>query len=85
MTERESAVARTRMAWRRTFLAFAAIAVLAARLAAENGDVLLVAVALAGWPALVGLTYRETRRALPLYALFTAGYAGLGAVLVLTR
>jgi len=90
-TDRTVPFERTRLAWRRTLLAAATVAVLAARMAAVNGDAILVAVAVAGWAALVGLAARRIRarpaaagRALPLLALATAGYAGLGAILVLT-
>lgn len=86
---------RTKLAWRRTILAATAVGVLAVRMAADGGP-LLVAAALAGWVALVALSFGRVRvmapsrpatagRALPLFALATMGYAGFGVILVLTR
>jgi hypothetical protein len=82
---------RTRLAWRRTLLAVATVAVLAARLAVEVGAAALVAVALAGWAALFWVARRRQRKgsaakagaALPVFALATAGYAVLGTIMVI--
>jgi hypothetical protein len=83
---------RTWLAWRRTLLVAATVAVLTARMAAVDGDPLIVALALAGWTGLFAVAYRRGRSrragpgsALPLFALFTAGYAALGTLLVLVR
>jgi hypothetical protein len=83
---------RTRLAWRRTLLAAATVAVLAARLAVEAGVAALVAVAAAGWPALYWVVRRRIRfrpagagLALPIFALATAGYAVLGTLMVLAH
>jgi hypothetical protein len=81
---------RTRLAWLRTLLLAAGVATLAARMAATHGDLLIVGLALAGWTAFFAVAFRRYRsrragpgRALPLFALFTAGYAALGTLLVL--
>ncbi|BCB87448.1 DUF202 domain-containing protein [Phytohabitans suffuscus] len=83
---------RTWLAWWRTILVAAGVALLAARMAATGGDPLLVALALAGWTALFVVAFRRYRSrragpgpALPLLAFFTAGYAALGTLLVLIR
>jgi uncharacterized membrane protein YidH (DUF202 family) len=88
---------RTRLAWRRTGLSAAAVALLAARPAfapgAGDGVYLAAAAALAGWAALVGLAYRRARgldarppqpgqRTITAYAVITVGFAILGTVLV---
>jgi Domain of unknown function (DUF202) len=81
---------RTRLAWLRTLLLAATVAVLAARMAAADGEPLIVGLALAGWTALFAVAFRRYRSrtagpgpALPVFALFTAGYAALGTLLVL--
>jgi hypothetical protein len=83
---------RTWLAWSRTLLVAAGVAVLTARLAATERDLLIVALALAGWTALFIVAFRRYRSrragpgpALPLFALFTVGYAALGTLLVLNR
>lgn len=83
---------RTWLAWWRTLLVAAGVALLTARLAATSGAPLIVAAALAGWTALFVVAFRRYRSrragpgpALPLFALFTVGYAALGASLVLIR
>jgi Domain of unknown function (DUF202) len=101
---------RTRLAWRRTVLGFTAVALLTGRLAiVESGAgpaLLAVAAALAGWLAVLALSWRRivaltppsdparplaaatpapARRAVPLTACAALGFAGLGAVLVLSR
>lgn len=88
---------RTRLAWRRTGLSAAAVALLAARPAfapgAGPGTYLAAAAALAGWSALVGLAYRRAgglratpprpgRRTVTAYAAITVALAILGTVLV---
>jgi uncharacterized membrane protein YidH (DUF202 family) len=88
---------RTRLAWRRTGLSAAAVALLAVRPAfapgAGPGIHLVAAVALGGWAALVGLAYRRGRglaarppqpgrRVVTAYAGVVVGLAVLGAVLV---
>ncbi|MDQ7909805.1 DUF202 domain-containing protein [Phytohabitans sp. ZYX-F-186] len=92
MSEPGLARERTWLAWRRTLLVAAGVAVLAARMAAVEGEPLLVALALAGWTALSAVAFRRyfSRRAgpgpaLPLFALLTVGYTALGALLVLNR
>ncbi|MEV1144186.1 DUF202 domain-containing protein [Micromonospora sp. NPDC049799] len=84
---------RTRLAWRRTALALTVIMVLTVRLAL-TGDVagaLLAGVAVVGWGAALRVCWRRATgsgpsgaygRALPLVALATAGFAMLGALLV---
>jgi uncharacterized membrane protein YidH (DUF202 family) len=87
---------RTRLAWRRTSLAMTVVTVLAVRLALTRGlaGALLAAAALAGWVAVLWLTFPRiagTHRrhpegggsALPLLALAAVGYAVLGMLLVL--
>ena len=96
MTDRMSdpglARERTWLAWWRTVLVAGGVALLMARLAAVDGDPLIVAAGLAGWSALFAVALRRYRSrragpgpALPLVALFTAGYAVLGTLLVLIR
>lgn len=84
---------RTRLAWRRTLLAFTAVAVLLVRLAL-TGDLagaLLAGVAVVGWLGTLALTWRRAtgagpRRAqrwsFPLTALAAAGFAALGVLMV---
>jgi uncharacterized membrane protein YidH (DUF202 family) len=89
---------RTRLAWRRTGLSATAVALLAARPAftPDAGAVtyLGAAATMAGWAALIGLSYRRSRglnawpphpgqRAVTAYALIIAGLAVLGAALVM--
>jgi hypothetical protein len=83
---------RTWLAWRRTLLVAAGVAILTARMAATATAPLVVALALAGWTGLFAVAFRRHRSrragpgpALPLFALFTVGYAALGTVLVLNR
>lgn len=83
---------RTWLAWWRTLLVAAGVAVLTARLAATSGDPLILAAALAGWTGLFLVAFRRYRSrhagpgpAVPLFALFTVGYAALGTLLVLIR
>ncbi|MEV4707138.1 DUF202 domain-containing protein [Actinoplanes sp. NPDC049316] len=93
-----AAAERTRLAWRRTGLSSAAVALLAARPAfapgAGVGAVLVAALAMAAWAASVALAYRRSRglRAWPPvpgrltiggFAVITAGFAVLGTVLVM--
>lgn len=88
---------RTTLAWRRTALAGTAVVMLAARLAATGvgrpAGLMLTALAVLGWPALLAVAFRRLRgmgpgrapptaRAVGLVAL-TVGYAALGIVLVL--
>lgn len=60
-----AAAERTRLAWRRTSLSAAAVALLAARPAfAPDADLLtalLAAAAMTGWASLVALAYRRAR------------------------
>ncbi|MDG4785414.1 DUF202 domain-containing protein [Micromonospora sp. WMMD1102] len=86
------AVERTRLAWRRTVLAAGVVAVLTVRLALSGGTVgaLVAALAGLGWlgvllatlPRLAGRRNRSGR-ALAVTALVTAGFAGLGLLLLL--
>jgi uncharacterized membrane protein YidH (DUF202 family) len=90
---------RTRLAWRRTALGAAVVALLTARLAADAGgalDVLAIAAALGGWVAVVALAHRRGRqvsrarpapagRLLVLCALATVAYALLGVCMVVTK
>jgi uncharacterized membrane protein YidH (DUF202 family) len=89
---------RTRLAWRRTSLSIAVVALLTARLAIGAGTLgaLVAAMAGLGWIAVTAICFRHaTDRyvraaapsaggpALPMLALATVGYAGLGAILIL--
>jgi uncharacterized membrane protein YidH (DUF202 family) len=89
---------RTRLAWRRTGLSAAAVALLAVRPAfspaAGPGTYLVAAGALAGWAALVALAYRRARglglepprpgqRTITAYAGITVAFAILATVLVM--
>jgi hypothetical protein len=89
---------RTRLAWRRTGLSAAAVALLAARPAfspeAGTGRWLVAACAMAGWAALIALAYRRARglrdsppqpgrRTILTYALITIGLAVLGGLVVM--
>lgn len=87
---------RTRLAWRRTALAVGVVAVLTARLALAGGTVGVVVAGLAGlaWSAVLVVTFPRLGGpvagrpglpgpTLPLIALFSAGFAGLGVLLVL--
>ena len=89
---------RTRLAWRRTVLAITVVVVLGTRLALVGGSPAgpaLAAAGLVGWLAVLAVTYRRIRamaaarpveigRALPLAAVATAAYAGLGVLLVIS-
>jgi hypothetical protein len=85
---------RTRLAWRRTTLAVAVVTLLAGRLALSGGTAgaILAGALLVGWLTIAVSTYPRIagRRppggglALPIVALATAGYAGLGILLILT-
>jgi uncharacterized membrane protein YidH (DUF202 family) len=92
-----AAAERTRLAWRRTGLAAAAVALLAARPAfAPNPGVLtalVTAASMAGWAAMIALAYRRTRglearppqpgrRTVTAYALITVGFALIGGLVV---
>jgi hypothetical protein len=91
---------RTRLAWRRTGMSAAVVALLAARPAVENGmrpvELLVAGLTLAGWVALVATAYRRGRgldarpplpghKTLLMYAFVTVGCAVMGVVLVLHR
>ncbi|WP_326560571.1 DUF202 domain-containing protein [Micromonospora sp. NBC_01796] len=85
---------RTRLARRRTGLAFAAVAALTVRLALADGMAVTLVVSAGLAAALLALGATITRRAsrnpsrpaggrtVPLLALVTVGYAGLGLLLV---
>lgn len=88
---------RTRFAWRRTVLATTVVALLAARLGVQAPGVALpllgfgtvvvgwLAVLVLGWHRIIALAPAEpspVRRAVPLAALATIGFAALGVVLV---
>jgi uncharacterized membrane protein YidH (DUF202 family) len=88
---------RTRLAWRRTALAAAVVAVLLLRMAFRLGPAgaIPTAAALAGWVACGLIAYRRggrmsghqpaaSGRAMAVLAMITAGYALLGVVLVST-
>ncbi|MEO3924723.1 DUF202 domain-containing protein [Micromonosporaceae bacterium B7E4] len=86
------AAERTRLAWRRTVLAVGVVTVLTARLAVSNGAVGVLVVVLAGlgWLGVLAVTFPRSTgrrghpgRGLPLIALITVGFAGLGLLLVL--
>jgi hypothetical protein len=89
---------RTRLAWRRTWLSASAVGLLAARPAlnpaATPAKLLVAALAMVGWAALVGLAYRRARgldarplrpgrRTITAYALITVGFALLGGLVVM--
>ncbi|MFI5490925.1 DUF202 domain-containing protein [Actinoplanes sp. NPDC051859] len=93
-----AAAERTRLAWRRTGMSAAAVALLAARPAfapsARPAVILIAGIMLAGWAALVALGYRRAhglrrwppqpgRRTVLCYALLTVACSLLGTVLVL--
>lgn len=88
---------RTRMAWRRTGLTAAAVALLALRPAfdpdAGGAHSLLAAAAMGGWAVLMALAYRRSRalrarppvpgrRTILLYAAFTVCFAVIGGLVV---
>jgi hypothetical protein len=89
---------RTRLAWRRTGLSAAAVALLAARPAfapdAGPAEWLIAAAAMAGWAALVALAFARAAglrsrfpepmpRAIRAYALITTALAALGGWVVM--
>ncbi|GIF03036.1 DUF202 domain-containing protein [Actinoplanes siamensis] len=89
---------RTRLAWRRTGLSAAAVALLAARPAVHPGagvaEWLVAAAAMGGWAALVGLALhrspglrgrppRPAPRAIRAYALITVAFALVGGLVVM--
>jgi hypothetical protein len=85
---------RTRLAWRRTVLATAVVGLLLVRLAVAHHAAWLAPAAAALWlvtafaaqvriGALAAATPPPVRRALPVVALATLGYAALGAAAVL--
>jgi hypothetical protein len=91
---------RTRLAWRRTAMSGAVVTLLAARPAAGDDagpvDLVVAAIAMAGWLALVAVAYRRRRglnarpplpghRTLLLYALLTVGFGVLGVAGILYR
>jgi hypothetical protein len=81
---------RTRLAWRRTVMAAAAVTLLAARPALSPGagpvQIAVAAAALGGWAVLVVLAYRRRRGrddyALLAWAAAVLGYAALGLLLL---
>lgn len=87
-------VERTRLAWRRSALAMTVVAILLARLALTRGGVGMAAVALiaVAWLATMALLLPWTTTTtagrpgsrLPLSALVTAGYALLGALIIIS-
>ncbi|MEV4625972.1 DUF202 domain-containing protein [Micromonospora sp. NPDC049523] len=86
---------RTRLARRRTGLAFAVVAALTVRLALTHGMAVTLVIAAGLAAALLAVGAAVTRRAsrnpsrpsggrtMPMLALVTVGYAGLGLLLVL--
>ena len=89
---------RTRLAWRRTGLSAAAVALLAARPAVAPGSGaarwLTAALAMSGWAVLVALAYRRARglarrpprpgrRVITAVALLTVAFALLGGWVVM--
>lgn len=88
---------RTRLAWRRSALALTLVVLLTVRLAIDRGGpaLLIGLLAVVGWAALIGYGYRRatgSRRPaagqisgeVPLLGLVTAGYAIVGAILILS-
>jgi hypothetical protein len=89
---------RTRLSWRRTVLAATVVALLAGRLAADRSTpaaILALAAVAAGWLVILAIAGRRVtalaaaepvpaRWAVPLIALTSVGYAGLGVVLLST-
>ncbi len=86
---------RTRLSWRRTLLGLAVVAGFIVRLALTRGVIgaVVAAVALSTWIALLATsrTWHSgpehpastiDRRAIPLAALVTVGFAGLGLILI---
>lgn len=98
MTPDQGAAAeRTRLAWRRTGLTAAAVALLGVRpaFAPDAGvlAILLAAAAMAGWSAMVALALRRSRgldtrpprpgrRTIVAYAMFTVSFAVIGGLVV---
>ncbi|GID68115.1 hypothetical protein Acy02nite_59960 [Actinoplanes cyaneus] len=89
---------RTRLAWRRTGMSAAAVALLAARPAFHPGagpaQWLVAAAAMGGWAALAGLALRRApglrirpprpaAGTIRAYALITAGFAVIGGLVVM--
>jgi hypothetical protein len=100
MTDPGLAPQRTRLAWRRTLLALTVIALLGLRLTTWYGidavAVLGAAAVMLLWLGALVVTHRRVRalaapwlgvagRLVPLSAAIAAGYAVLGAVLILTH
>jgi hypothetical protein len=89
---------RTRLAWRRTVLAGTIVALLALRLISQRLSPIAVPAALiiiAGWLVMLVMSWRRIStlaavapppayRAIPIAALVTTGFAGLGLALVTT-
>jgi len=88
--------ARTGLAWRRTVLAAAVVAVLTARLALAEGvpvpPPMVIALVATGWLVVLGTTTvrlrtlgqadsRVVRRSVPVVTIATLGYVVLGLVL----
>ena len=85
---------RTRLAWRRTLLAFTVVAVLVVRLAliGDRTGGLLAGLAVVGWLGVLAVDWRRAtgagprrgqRWSFPLTALTAAGLALLGVLVVL--
>jgi uncharacterized membrane protein YidH (DUF202 family) len=97
MSDQSAARERTRLAWRRTGLSAAVVGLLAVRPAlhpdAGPGRILLAALAMAGWSAMVAVAYRRAGRlnrpvpatargAVLGYAALTVGIAVIGGLVV---
>ncbi|MFG1988913.1 DUF202 domain-containing protein [Actinoplanes sp. NPDC048988] len=92
-----AAAERTRLAWRRTALSAAAVALLALRPAITHpthaGRWIGAALILVGWAAMVAIAYRRARgltsyppkparRTVPAFALLTLAFALLGGLVI---
>ncbi|XVU24435.1 DUF202 domain-containing protein [Actinoplanes sp. CA-054009] len=92
-----AAAERTRLAWRRTALSAAAVALLSLRPAITHpthaGRWVATALIFAGWAVMVGIAYRRVRgltayppkparRTIPAYALLALAFALLGGLVV---
>jgi len=97
MTDPGASRERTRLAWRRTGLSAAAVGLLAVRPAlhpdAGPAAIVLAALTMAGWSAMVAVAYRRARglnrpdpapvrRAVLGYAALTVGIAVIGGLVV---
>ncbi|GAA0508886.1 hypothetical protein Ade02nite_62350 [Paractinoplanes deccanensis] len=92
-----AAAERTRLAWRRTALSAAAVALLALRPVVTDpthvGKWIATSLIMVGWAAMVGIAYRRAkgltsqpprpaRRTVPAFALIALAFAVLGGLVI---